>query len=115
MQLKFSKFMYLEIVDSLPDKYNDLMNLVGNRELRACLPIQELNILLEPIQKASEIEYDFETSKLDSDKEEDSDQSSLNDDDSMSESDIESDGSLVEVDEDSDSNDSVENTNLTNI
>ncbi len=111
--------MYLNIVESLPDKYNDLMSLLGNRELRACLPIQELNILLEPMQKASEIEYNVEAS--DEIVLGESEQQNTDSDDSMMsvvDSDAESDSSLVEFDDNSDSNDSIrssENVNLKDI
>jgi DNA-directed RNA polymerase delta subunit len=105
-------------VETLPDKYNDIMNLMGNRELRACFPIQELNILLEPVQKASDIEYVFDESRskrtpLASDEDE-----ATADDSSTSQSEVESESSLIEVDDDdeADSDDSVASVaNLANI
>jgi len=38
----------------LPEKYNDIMKILYNKEIRVYLPIQELNLLLEPIRKPGE-------------------------------------------------------------
>lgn len=44
----------------MPDQYNEIMNVLYAREMRTYLPIQELNVLLEPIQNPSEISRDDE-------------------------------------------------------
>ena len=46
----------------MPDKYIEVMSVLANREIRVRLPIEELNLLLEPI-----------TSKQDEEDQEDSD------------------------------------------
>ena len=121
LKLYFKQLLYLNIVDSLPDKYNDLMNLMGSRELRVCFPIQELNILLEPVQKASDMDYDeLERSKEDirtgdaANKSGDNNSSLSH---SETDSDSDSDSSLVEVDSNSDGGDESDDSyaNLANI
>ena len=64
--LPYSKVIYTLAVRCLPDKYNELMGLLANKEIRVYLPIQELNILLEPIKNRNEIDLNEEESDSDS-------------------------------------------------
>ena len=49
----------------LPEKYNELMSLLYVKEIRLYLPIQELNILLEPIKTRSDLlNEEFEQARL---------------------------------------------------
>ena len=52
--LPFIKKFYLNSIEFLPEKYNEIIKLMEKKELRFLFPIQELNILLEPIDKISE-------------------------------------------------------------
>ena len=38
----------------MPEKYNEIMKTLYNKEIRVYLPIQELNLLLEPLHKPGE-------------------------------------------------------------
>lgn len=53
--LPFCKTLYKLAVEFLPDKYNEIMRLLYTKEIRTYLPIQELNILLEPIKDRNEL------------------------------------------------------------
>lgn len=53
--LPFCKTLYKLAVEFLPDKYNETMRLLYTKEIRTYLPIQELNILLEPIKDRNEL------------------------------------------------------------
>jgi hypothetical protein len=53
--LPFCKTLYKLAVEFLPEKYNEIMKLLYTKEIRTYLPIQELNILLEPIKNRNEI------------------------------------------------------------
>lgn len=53
--LPFCKTLYKLAVEFLPDKYNEIMRLLYTKEIRTYLPIQELNILLEPIKNRNEL------------------------------------------------------------
>ena len=64
--LPYCKVIYTLAVRHLPDKYNELMGLLANKEIRVYLPIQELNILLEPIKNRNEIDLNEEESLEDS-------------------------------------------------
>ncbi len=83
----------------LPDKYNEIMNLMSNRELRVYLPIQELNILLEPVEQQTiddDEELDIFATRETDDKQSNQDSSS-NDEEEKAESE----DSIIEVDENS--------------
>lgn len=84
-----SKILYMNSIKCLPEKYNEIMDLMANRELRVCLPIQELNILLEPIEtRQINDEEEMESEEVDSDEYQSSE------------------GSIIEVDEDNESDQS---------
>lgn len=53
--LPYNKHLYKLAVEYLPEKYNEIMTLLYNKEIRVYLPIQELNILLEPMKSRDEI------------------------------------------------------------
>jgi hypothetical protein len=55
--LPYNKDLYLLAVEYLPEKYNEIMSLLYNKEVRVYLPIQELNILLEPIKNKNEQDF----------------------------------------------------------
>ena len=38
----------------MPEKYNEILKTLYNKEIRVYLPIQELNLLLEPLHKPGE-------------------------------------------------------------
>jgi len=52
--LPYCKRLYTLAVENLPEKYNEIMQLLYDKEMRVYLPIQELNILLEPIRRQGE-------------------------------------------------------------
>jgi len=58
--LPYCKRLYTLAVENLPDKYNEIMQLLYDKEMRVYLPIQELNILLEPIKRLDELEEEEE-------------------------------------------------------
>lgn len=92
------KVFYLYGTKYLPDQYNEIMNLLYSREMRTYLPIQELNILLEPVQDPSQIVIDQENKSSDGEEEEEesNDESTRNNDEPNKEEDeIDSDDSLV--------------------
>ena len=106
----------------MPEKYNEILNLMEGREIRACLPIQELNILLEPLVSQKQLlEMEMRTEEDTVSVATKSSESEIEIDDEEEESDNDDDDdSLVEVDDksigdDSNSNLSFENTNLINI
>jgi hypothetical protein len=74
--LPYCKIFYMNGVKCIPDKYIEIMNLLSNREIRVCFPIQELNMLLEPIKKSGESDIEDE----DDLKEENSYSQSISDD-----------------------------------
>lgn len=90
---------YLYGTKYLPDQYNEIMNLLYSREMRTYLPIQELNILLEPVQDPSQITIDQENKSSDEEEEEEesNDESTRNNDEepNREEDEIDSDDSLV--------------------
>ena len=49
------KIFYLYATKYVPDQYNEIMNVLYTREMRTYLPIQELNVLLEPIQDPNQV------------------------------------------------------------
>lgn len=61
--LPFIKKFYLYSIEFLPEKYNEIIKLMEKKELRFLFPVQELNILLEPIDKMSEIVEENELSE----------------------------------------------------
>lgn len=101
--------LYLNAVNYLPDKYNEIISIVDKKELRVYLPIQELNIILEPIKRPEELENEnentnksddeLESSKIHSD-EEDTNDESMSEADSTDES--------VEIDSESEDSNSHE-------
>lgn len=52
--LPYCKTLYEIAVEYLPEKYNEIMTLLYDKEIRVYLPIQELNLLLEPLKHRSE-------------------------------------------------------------
>jgi hypothetical protein len=44
----------MKTIKVLPEKYNEIMRLMFVKEIRLYLPIQELNVLLEPIRGPNE-------------------------------------------------------------
>jgi hypothetical protein len=50
--------LYLKAVEFLPQKFNEILQQMSNKEIRARLPVEELSILLEPMQ--SKMQYEDE-------------------------------------------------------
>jgi hypothetical protein len=94
------KMLYLSVVKYLPEKYIEVMNLLSNREIRINLPVQELNILLEPLIRAEDEIQVNEAEVISFNSVTDS-----NDEESNSSEQESSDNSLVEIDEDESSSD----------
>ncbi len=92
--------LYLSVVKYLPEKYIEVMNLLSNREIRINLPVQELNILLEPLIRAEDEIQVNEAEVISFNSVTDS-----NDEESNSSEQESSDNSLVEIDEDESSSD----------
>jgi hypothetical protein len=44
----------MKTIQYLPEKYNEIMRLMFVKEIRFYLPIQELNVLLEPLRDPNE-------------------------------------------------------------
>ncbi|RNA16691.1 NRDE2 -like protein, partial [Brachionus plicatilis] len=61
--LPFIKQFYLYSVEFMPEKYNEVILLMDKKELRFLFPIQELNILLEPIDKNDQNLKKYESSE----------------------------------------------------
>ena len=111
----------------LPEKYNEIMNLFYTNEIRVYLPIQELNILLEPLKSQGELtaseeneENDYIRIKDMMESNEESDESSVEDEDLDQEEHLQEDTLNKENDNpidnqlfdmENDSNSSVENLN----
>lgn len=55
-----TQIFYLYAVKYQPEQYNDIMSILYSKELRVYLPIQELNVLLEPIKDPSELDKEME-------------------------------------------------------
>jgi hypothetical protein len=53
--LPYFKILYMNGVKCIPEKYIEIMSLLSNREIRVYFPIQELNMLLEPIKRPGEL------------------------------------------------------------
>lgn len=100
----------MNAIQHLPQKYNEIIRILFNKEMRIYLPIEELNLLLEPIPRMDEGEEDESNddniSTARSEQENESDITS-----SMS-----SDDSLIDVKEDSvdSSHSSLENFEIFN-
>lgn len=58
--LLLAQIFYLYAVKYQPEQYNDIMSILYGKELRVYLPIQELNVLLEPIKDPSELDKEME-------------------------------------------------------
>jgi hypothetical protein len=56
--LPYCKQFYIDGIKCLPDNYLEIMNVMSNREIRVYFPIQELNLLLEPIKRPGELDQD---------------------------------------------------------
>jgi len=50
----FKKELYTNAIQCLPQKYNEIIRMLFNKEMRTYLPIEELNLLLEPIPSYDE-------------------------------------------------------------
>ena len=55
-----AQIFYLYAVKYQPEQYNDIMGILYGKELRIYLPIQELNVLLEPIKDPNELDKEME-------------------------------------------------------
>ena len=56
----FLQIFYLNAAFYLPEQYNDIMNILYEKEIRLYLPIQELNVILEPIRGPEEMNLNVE-------------------------------------------------------
>ena len=46
--------MYLEAVEYLPEKFNEIVGLISNKEIRVRIPVEELDMMLEPIKSKND-------------------------------------------------------------
>lgn len=115
------KILYLEAVNCVPEKYNEIMNVMYSREFRVYLPIQELNILLEPIKNPGDLNiFDDQDDNDDNDDDESMNTSSTTSDaesstiQDQSDQEDKEDEDLTEFDSQSDTNLSVDDLDLKN-
>ena len=115
----------MNAVKYLPEKYNEIMNLFFNNEIRVYLPIQELNILLEPIRRRDEPSLEEERDEIrledllgfedeeESEMESDEEEEPIENEDQKEETDLKqrSDSDEDLTSSDNDSNSSIENLN----
>ena len=45
----------------MPGKYTEIVNLISNREMRLRIPVEELEILLEPIKSKKQMDDEQES------------------------------------------------------
>ena len=46
----------------LPEKFNEIMSLLSNKEIRVRLPVEELDMLLEPIKSKNQVAEEEDSS-----------------------------------------------------
>jgi hypothetical protein len=75
------KGLYLEAIKYVPDKFNEIIGLLSSKEIRVRLPIEELDMLLEPIKSKNQIDEDERDEEMAQENDSEKESSSSNDQD----------------------------------